>query len=73
MISTMSSYAVETASNALLNYLEDEGIEIHDAARVLTTCLVAVIHENAVTYGLKAKDGGRIITNIIMEALPNEQ
>ena len=38
--------------------------------RVLTVSLVALIHEISVTRGLNAKRGGRVIADIIMDALP---
>ena len=66
----MNGADVEAASHALLAWCESQEINVHDAARVLTTCLVAVIHEVALTKRLNPKDGGRIITDIIMEALP---
>ena len=66
----MTPEDVGDASNALLNWLENQDIKPHDAARVLTTCLVAIIHQVSLDHGLNAKDGGRIITNIIMESLP---
>ena len=66
----MSGPDVEAASHALLAWMETQDINPQDAARVLTTCLVAVIHEVALTKGLNAKDGGRIIADIIVESLP---
>ena len=66
----MTPEDVGDASNALLNWLEDQGIKPHDAVHVMTTALVAVIHEISVSRGLNAKAGGRIIADIIVESLP---
>ena len=70
MSSTITPDEVGDASNALLNWCESQGMTYDDAVRVLTTCLVAVIHELAVTGGRDAKAGGRIIADIIVESLP---
>ncbi len=43
----MTGADVEAASHALLAWMESQDIQPQDAARVLTTCLVAVIHEVA--------------------------
>lgn len=66
----MKGNDVEAASKALINWLDNQSINPHDAVRVLTTCLVAVIHEISIDQGLSAKEGGRIVSNIIMESLP---
>ena len=66
----MTGEDVEAASHALFAWMQSQDINSHDAARVLTTCLVAIIHQVAVSIGRRPKDGGRIITDIIMEALP---
>jgi hypothetical protein len=67
---TMRSKDVHDATQALLNWCDSQEIAPDDAVRVLTTALVAIIHEVAVATGRDAKQGGQIIANIIVEALP---
>jgi hypothetical protein len=67
---TMRSTDVGDAAQALLDWLDSQDIVPDDAVRVLTTTLVAIIHELAVTTGRDAKEGGKIIANIIVGALP---
>ena len=69
-MSKMTAKDVGAASDALINWLESQDMSGDECVRVLTTTLVAVIYEIAVTTGKDAKEGGRIITGIIMESLP---
>lgn len=66
----MKDEDIKAASCALIDWLESQAIIRHDAVRVLTTTVIAIVKEIAVTSGLNAKDGGRIIADIIMESLP---
>ena len=66
----MTGEDVEAAAHALLAWCESQDMNPQDAARVLTTALVAVIHGVAVSNGRRPKDGGRIIADMIVEALP---
>ena len=66
----MKGEDVGGAAEALLNWIESQDINPHDAVRVMTTALVAIIHEISVSRGRSAKEGGRIIADIIVESLP---
>jgi hypothetical protein len=66
----MKGEDVGAAAEALLNWIESQNINPHDAVRVLTASLVALIHEISVTKGLNAKEGGQVIADIIVESLP---
>lgn len=66
----LDSEEVGDAAHALIGWLESQDLTPQDAVRVLTTALVAVIHEVAVTKGLCPRDGGKIIADIIVESLP---
>jgi hypothetical protein len=69
MTDDMKGEDVGAAAEALLNWIESQDINPHDAVRVLTMALIAIIHEIAVAKGLNAKDGGRAIADIIVESL----
>ena len=65
----MKNEDVKAASLALIDWLESQEITRHNAVEVLTTTVIALIKEIAVDQGLNAKDGGKIIANIIKESL----
>lgn len=69
MTHKMKDKDVDGAAEALLNWIESQEINPHDAVRVLTTALVAIIHAISVSRGLNAKEGGRVIADIIVESL----
>ena len=57
------------AALALIDWIESQEIAQHNAVRVLTTTVIAIIKEIAVSQGLEARDGGKIIAEIIVESL----
>ena len=65
----MKEEDIKAAGLALIDWLESQEIIRHDAVSVLTTTVIALIKEIAVDQGLNAKDGGKIIANIIKESL----
>ena len=70
MTHRMKDTEIRDASEALIDWLESQDLDPENAVPVLTTTLIALIHEIAVNEGRNAKDGGRIIANIIMRGLP---
>ena len=66
----MTAKDIDAACQALADWFDSQDIGPENAARVMTVLLTATIHEVALERGLNPKDGGRIITDIIMAALP---
>ena len=57
------------AASALLDWLQSQEISADDAPRVLVMTLVGLIDALAKQNGGNAREGGKIIANVIMESL----
>ena len=66
----MTDGDVKSAACALIDWLESQRILQHDAVRVLTITTIAIIKQIAATNGLDAKEGGRIVADIIVKSFP---